>query len=65
MPTNRARVRRIRQLEITEGTWWWLEHGRPLGIAQAEAMGCFEEPTRAAPSPPSAPPRRLCTSCAA
>jgi hypothetical protein len=48
MPTNRARVRRLRQPEITEGTWWWLAHGQPLGIAQAEAMGCFEEPTRAA-----------------
>jgi hypothetical protein len=47
MTTNRTRVRRLRQPEITEGVRWWLEHGRPLGIAQAEAMGCFEDPTRA------------------
>jgi hypothetical protein len=48
MPTNRARVRRIPQPEITEGTEWWLEHGRPLSSTQAEALGCFEDPTRAA-----------------
>jgi len=48
MPTNRARVRRVREPEIAEGVRWWLEHGRPLGIAQAQALGCFEHPTRAA-----------------
>jgi hypothetical protein len=30
------------------GVRWWLEHGCPLGSKQAEALGCFEDPTRAA-----------------
>jgi hypothetical protein len=48
MPTNRTRIRRLREPEISEGEWWWLEHGRPLGARQAEALGCFEDPTTAA-----------------
>jgi hypothetical protein len=48
LPTNRRRSLRGRQSDITEGARWWLEFGRPLGIAEAEALGCFEDPDRAA-----------------
>lgn len=48
MPTNRVRLCRGRQPVLTEGAAWWIEHGRPLGTAEAEALGCFEAPASAA-----------------
>jgi hypothetical protein len=49
MATKRRRLgARRRHLMISEGVAWWLEHGKPLGIAQAEALGCFEDPAKAA-----------------
>jgi hypothetical protein len=34
--------------QIPEGAIWWLRNGRPLLTREAETMGCFGDPSRAA-----------------